>query len=123
MDGHVSARRVIASMDRWVALSVMGFILMAPLAAWTMLRRTSAPASTRQQIALERTPSARPAAPTAFVIEPIIRPPAARSKSSSLSPTVVRTKKRAPSNRQWVASLSRPMAHRRSPTPGHGPLP
>jgi hypothetical protein len=89
--------------DRWIALIVTGFILAAPLAGWTMLRGTSPP----RQISFDRTPAAMPSAPTAsFVIEPIIHP--ARPASSSLSPTATRTKKRAPSKRQWVASLSRP---------------
>lgn len=132
-DGRVGARRVIWTrailppkvyltdrlrrlarpdrwIDRWIALVVTGFILVAPLAGWTMrLRRTSPP----HQISFDRTPSAMPPSPTAsFVIEPIIHPPA-RPTSAAPAPAATRTKKRAPSKRQWVASLSRPTLHGR----------
>jgi hypothetical protein len=54
-----------------------------------------------------------PPSPTAsFVIEPIIHPPA-RPTSAAPAPAATRTKKRAPSKRQWVASLSRPTLHGR----------
>jgi hypothetical protein len=110
--------------DRWIALIAMGFVLVAPLAGWTMLRRTSAPPSTQHEISVARTPSTIPAGPTAsFVIEPIITPRAARSTSASPLPTTMRTKKRAPSNRQWVASLSHPTSRPRSAPPVHGTLP
>jgi hypothetical protein len=49
------------------------------------------------------------------VIEPIVSPPPARAKRSSASPTATRTTKRAPSKRQWIASLSRPNWHRSAP--------
>jgi len=143
-DGRVGARRVIATtsippprsisvpgvgylasrllrltlpdrgIDRWIALIAMGLVLVVPLAGWAMLRRPSAPPSTQYEISIERTPS--------FVIEPIISPRSARQSSSS-PPTTTRTKKRAPSKRQWVASLSHPTAPRRSAPPGHGTLP
>jgi hypothetical protein len=110
--------------DRWIALIAMGLVLVVPLAGWTMLRRTSAPPSTQYEISVVRMPSTMPAAPTtSFVIEPIIRPRPARPASSSQLPTTMRTKKRAPSNRQWVASLSHPAAPRRSAPPGHGTIP
>jgi hypothetical protein len=35
----------------------------------------------------------------------------------------MRTKKRAPSNRQWAASLSHPTSRRRPAPPVHGTLP
>jgi len=117
-DGRVVARRVIACLidpfrqvtraDRWIISLAMGFILVAPPAAWTMRRREAPP---------PLTPWTTPAAPPAsFVIEPIVRPPSARPKRSSPSLTSTRTTKRAPSKRQWIASLSRPSWHRPSPT-------
>jgi hypothetical protein len=106
--------------DRWIALIAMGLVLVVPLAGWTMLRRTSAPPSMQYEISVERVPAAPT---TSFVIEPIIRPRPARPASSSAPPTTARTKKRAPSKRQWVASLSHPAAPRRSPPPEHGLAP
>jgi hypothetical protein len=125
-DGRIVGRRVIARVvdhfrrlsraDRWITLIATGFILVAPPAAWTMRRPAPPPASTGDQVLSARAPSMRPAAPAAsFVIEPIVSPPPARPKRSSPSLAATRGTKRAPSKRQWIASLSRPTWRRPSP--------
>ncbi len=110
--------------DRWIAFCVMGFVLVVPLAGWTMHRRAWHPPSTRHEISFERAPSATPTALTAsFVIEPIIAPPPAQTNNPSPLANAIRTKKRAPPKPQWVASLSHSTWRRHSPTPAHGPRP